>query len=385
MRILFFIDSLNAGGKERRCVELLKGLNNLPCIDFQIVVMNENIHYREVFALNTKIHFLIRKTKKDLIVFRKFYKTCREYKPDIVHCWNDMTAVIAIPTCKLLHIKLINGMVADAPVKTNLFKSKSIFYSKITFPFSDIIVSNSRAGLNAYNAPYKKSEVIYNGYNFERNLGIRSKEVIKNEYQIDTEYIVGMIASFSKFKDYKTYYEAASLILRRRKDVTFLSIGNDTDSSESVEMAGTLCLDNHFRLLGKKSDIESIISIIDIGVLATFTEGISNAILECMAQEKPVIATFCDGTSEIIDDSKTGFLVATSDATGMADKIEVLLKDSSLRKQMGESAKRKIQDCFTIEEMVNNYITLYSRIKTNTATSLKKKFKKRAKRNLQVV
>jgi len=50
MRILFFIDNLNAGGKERRCVELLKGLNNLPDIDFEVVVMDKNIHAASVLG-----------------------------------------------------------------------------------------------------------------------------------------------------------------------------------------------------------------------------------------------------------------------------------------------------------------------------------------------
>ena len=110
------------GGKERRCVELLKGLKTYPWIQYEIVVMNDNIHYQEVFGLESKIHFLIRKTKKDWSVFRKFYNICRAYRPDIIHSWNDMTTIISIPTCKLLNIKLLNGMVSDTPVKTKFFK-----------------------------------------------------------------------------------------------------------------------------------------------------------------------------------------------------------------------------------------------------------------------
>lgn len=379
MKILVFIDNLNAGGKERRCVELLKALNNLPDMNFEIVVMDNNIHYQEVFTLNTKIHYLIRKTKKDLTVFRKFFKICREYKPDIVHCWNDMTAVIAVPTCKLLHITLMNGMIADAPLNKNPFTNKSIFYSKITFPFSHFIVGNSKAGLKAYNAPVQKSKLIYNGYNFTRNCQIESKEVIKNEFKIETDFVVGMIASFSHFKDYKTYYEAASIILQKRKDVTFLSVGKNTDSLESIGMVDKDFLKNHFRLLGKKSDIESIINIIDIGVLATFTEGISNSVLELMAQGKSVVATTCEGTREIIDNGTTGFLVKTSDALEMAEKIEILLNDDKLRKEIGESAQKKIQESFNIELMVTSYISSYRKIANTQNPRQKEKLQNRPK------
>jgi glycosyltransferase involved in cell wall biosynthesis len=379
MRILFFIDNLNAGGKERRCVELLKGLNNLPDISFEVVVMDKNIHYDALFVLNVKIQYLIRKTKKDLTVFRKFYKICRQHKPDIVHCWNDMTAVIAVPACRLLRIKLINGMVADAPVNKTLFNSKSVFYSKITFPFSDVIVANSKAGLNAYKAPRQKSQVIYNGYNFKRNCQLKTREEVRNEYKINTDYVVGMIASFSRFKDYKTFYEAASLILQKRSDVTFLAVGNNTDSTESIRMVNNRFLKNHFRLLGKKSDIESIVNITDIGVLATFTEGISNSVLEFMAQQKPVVASLCDGTKEIIDNGTTGLLVKTSDANEMAEKIQVLLSDGTLRKQMGQLAQKRIQDSFTIEQMINNYTVLYRQIAKNKSFGQKNNLENRHK------
>src|SRR6185312_14588723 len=121
MRILFFIDGLYAGGKERRLTELMKGLNSISEISFEIVVMNDKVHYQQVFDLNTKVHYLIRKTKKDLSVFQKFYRLCKSYRPDIVHCWDSMTAVIAVPICKLLNIILVNGMVVDTPVKQNIF------------------------------------------------------------------------------------------------------------------------------------------------------------------------------------------------------------------------------------------------------------------------
>ena len=118
-----------------------------------------------------------------------------------------------------------------------------------------------------------------------------------------------MVATFSGLKDYKTYYKAADIVLRKRNDVTFLAIGSYTDSLASQKLVCSQFRD-HFRLLGKKSGIESIINTIDICVLATFTEGISNSIMEYMALGKPVIASAGGGTNEILEDKKTGFLLS---------------------------------------------------------------------------
>src|ERR1017187_10441114 len=100
MKIIFFIDSLTAGGKERRLIELMKGIKLKPTIEFELVVMSNEIHYQQVFDLDIKIHYLIRTSKKGLSVFKKFYDICKTYKPDIVHCWDSMTAIIAVPACK---------------------------------------------------------------------------------------------------------------------------------------------------------------------------------------------------------------------------------------------------------------------------------------------
>ena len=99
----------------------MKGIKLNPSIEFELAVMSNEVDYPEVFDLDIRIHYLVRKTKKDLSVFHKFYKICRQYNADIVHCWDSMTAIYAIPACKLLHIKLVNGLVVDAPVKQNIF------------------------------------------------------------------------------------------------------------------------------------------------------------------------------------------------------------------------------------------------------------------------
>jgi glycosyltransferase involved in cell wall biosynthesis len=363
MKILFFINGIYLGGKERRLVELMKEIKLRQQFEFELVVMNPEINYREIFDLKIKIHYLIRKTKKDFSVFRKFYKICKEYKPDIIHCWDNMTAFYSIPSCRLLNIKLLNGMVVDSPSNRNILNKKWL-RAKLVFQFSNLVIGNSKAGLKAYNVPSKKSFVVYNGYNFNRNERLLEKKIIRQQLNIHTPYIIGMVATFSEFKDYRTYYNAASIVLRNRNDVTFLSIGNNTDSLASKVMVDGE-FKNHFRLLGKKSEIESFINAIDIGVLATFTEGISNSIMEYMALGKPVIATSGGGTNEIVEDNKTGFLVKTSDAEDLANKMELLLNNAELRTQMGSKGQERIRNLFSINTMVKKYISFYERLVSN--------------------
>jgi len=360
MKILFFIDSFPAGGKERRLLELMKGLKKQSGIEFELIIMNNDVHYKEIFELGINIHFVIRKTKKDLSIFSKFYRLCKNFKPDIVHCWDSMTAVYLVPVSKLLRIKLVNGMVVDAPAKQNIH-NKTWFRARLTFPFSHVIIGNSNAGLSAYKAPGRKSVCIYNGFNFNRTGFISDTEEIKKDLVINTPYVVGMVASFSVFKDYPTYYKAAEILLEKRKDITFLAIGDDTDSENSKNLIHDKYADN-FRMLGRRLDVESLVSIMDVCVLATFTEGISNSILEYMALGKPVVATDGGGTSEIVREGETGLLMKPGQPAELAQRIETLLDDKELRNKMGIAGKLRVEQDFSIENMVNNFIYQYKKI-----------------------
>jgi glycosyltransferase involved in cell wall biosynthesis len=360
MKLLFFIDTLSAGGKERRLMELMKGLKQEPDIDFELVVMDNNIQYKEVYDLGINIHKIIRKTKKDLSVFGKVYKVCKSYRPDLVHCWDSMSAVYLIPAVKSLNMKFINGMVTDAPEITGI-RNKAWLRAQLTFPFSDLVIGNSKAGLAAYNAPSSKSICIPNGFNFKRIKSVEPPLQIREEIGIGTEYVVGMVASLSKYKDYQTYFAAAQLLLTKRNDVTFLALGNDTDSEASKKLIEGSFIKN-FKLLGRKANIESFINTMDVCVLATFTEGISNSIMEYMALGKPVVATAGGGTVELVEDTKTGFLVGQSNAVELAEKIETLLNNQDLRNKMGAAGKERVHNHFSIEKMVHEYILNYKKL-----------------------
>lgn len=359
MHILFIIDCLTSGGKERRMVELLKGLKKVEGIQCSLAIMSYEIYYKEVLEFNIPIHYFIRKTKKDISIFNKLYHFCQDTKPDVIHCWDSMTAVYSAYVCKLLGITFVNGMVIDTPAGLKILY-KHWVRAQFVFPFSDIIIGNSNAGLKSYRAPSRKSFCIYNGYNFERSSNILPVNEIRKQLNIDTKYIVGMVAEFSILKDYKTYYMAAKTILDSRNDVTFVAIGKNTDADESLTLVAEKQQSN-FRFLGTKSNIESYINVMDICVLATFTEGISNAIMEYMALGKPVVATSGGGTNEIIQDKITGYLVKKSDPVDLAEKMEVLLNDSELRGQMGSLGKKRVENLFSIDRMVNDYVSVYQK------------------------
>ena len=327
------------------------------------MIMSNTIHYTEINNLGIEIIKILRKNRKDLSIFSQFKKLIEQFRPDVVHCWESMTAVYLAPVCRMTGCPLVNGMVTNVPMKWKIINHHWL-RARLTFPFSRVIVSNSQAGLKAYMVPKRKGIVIYNGFDFSRLDGIIDAGVVRREMGIKTDYVVGMVASFCKQKDYPTYYRAAQLLLSKRRDITFVSIGAETDSEESVGLVDDN-LKLYFRFLGKRNAIESYINAMDVCVLATFTEGISNSLIEYMALKKPVVATIGGGTEELVRSGSTGFLIRPSDPEVMADKINILIDNVKLRNQFGIKGRERIENHFSIDRMVNDYLNVYNKIINN--------------------
>jgi glycosyltransferase involved in cell wall biosynthesis len=119
---------------------------------------------------------------------------------------------------------------------------------------------------------------------------------------------------------------------------------------------------------GIRNDVESIVTIFDIGILLTdlekHGEGISNSIMEYMALGKPVIATDGGGTKELVIDGETGFLIPQKSPKLLAEKIDYLLNNEPLRKRLGTKGKERIQKEFSLDKMVSEHIKLYEELLT---------------------
>ena len=189
MRILYFIDGLGPGGKERRLVELIRELSKDSKFQLELAVTKKEIHYKDVYASNIKIHYIERKgLKKDPRVFYAFYKIAQKFKPDIIHVWSNLVAVYAIPTKIILNIPMVNNQITNSTIQ----RGSSLLNHRLTFPFSDRIIANTHAGLEAYNAPNKQSLVIYNGFDFKRIENLEDASICEtqtaNNHQIHRWY-----------------------------------------------------------------------------------------------------------------------------------------------------------------------------------------------------
>lgn len=358
MKILYIINGFGGGGKERRLLQLTKGLIDKG-ISILILSVSTRKNYDIKFdAPNIQIIELQEINRKKIIKFIRYY--LKNFKPDIVHLWCSIPIVSIVTTVGkfMYRYKLIAGFIADAnPIKGSLLKIATQF----VYLIADAVVGNSKAGIIAQKAPSRKSFVIYNGFDFTRLNNLQN--ISKKQYGINHEYIVSMFARVDECKDYNMFLNVAKRIESHNKNILFLGIGQgcmlDTYKNKlTSEKIGNVIF------LGFRKDVEALLKISDICLLFTnnnyHAEGISNSILEAMAVGKPVIATNGGGTPEIINNGVDGYIIQPQDCNTAIDIILRLINSETLRKTIGDNAQKKIYKDFSLEKMTNEYIKLYS-------------------------
>ena len=355
------IESLRIGGKERQALELFKALQEEPDLDVQVIVLAKKDGSYSLPGNEKGIHFVGTDTMSPLQICSTIYRFCRDYRPEVLHTWGIMPTLCSFPAAKLMKIKVLNASIRFA-VRFKPFNRKW-FAARLSYLFSNMVTANSIAGLRAQGLEgHKKCHVVYNGFDLER---VQIPTVIQDSEvspKIATRYVVGMVGSFNDSKDYKTFVNAASSILRVRKDVTFLCVGEGPNlHAIRAAVPGDYSASIHFT--GKLDPVDSIERMLDVGVLACNTrghaEGISNTIMEYMAFAKPVIATDSGGNHEIVEDQVTGFLVRAFSADELAAKIITLLDNEELRLKMGKAGRERIAKEFNLSKMAQGYLGLY--------------------------
>lgn len=371
MKILFFAESLQVGGKERRLLELIQYLKQYTDYTITLVLTEPLIHYEYVYELGISIKIIKRKgLKYDPLPFIKFYRYCRYFKPDIIHAWGRMTTFYAIPAKLICRIPIVSNLISDSKRSFKSCSLDSFFFTADIF-FSNVILSNSKSGLRAYKINTTKAKVIWNGVNFERFQQKFITTKVREELGVITDFMLVMVATFSIFKDYDLFLDVAKEIRKFRDDVTLIGVGDGPEWNRIQQRIEDEQINNVI-LTGKQKEVERIIAASDIGILCTFSEGISNSIIECMALGKPVISTdLIGGSKEIIIEGETGYCIERS-AEKIVTLINFLLNYSELRVSMGNKGRERISSHFSIKRMSEEFEIVYKEVLAQTKTKKNK-------------
>jgi len=200
-------------------------------------------------------------------------------------------------------------------------------------------------------------EIIYNGVNTD-HFNPRGEKVDRNILGIPKDaFVVGNVGRLDPIKEHRTLLRAFQKFLRTHYNSHLLIIGDGPERKNLEIIAG-----KNVHFLGNRTDIPELLRTLDVLVLCSRNEGLSNTIMEGMASGLPVIATCVGGNTELVDDGQTGILINPIDTESLGNALKYYATNPEMAIQHGRKGRSKMVRHFSIEEMVKNYEMIYRKI-----------------------
>lgn len=364
IRICFVIDTMEVGGTENQLLTLISSLDPKKFKTYLVCLKHSNT-LRDIPAGSEKIVLDLNSFKSPKFIFKllEFRSFLRKEQIEIVQAYFFDANIFAILSAKLACVKKVISCRRDMGFWYN---RRKLFTLRLLNGCVDRFLVNSNAIKENMSkmekVPLDKIDVIYNGIRPERYAcdDADERDRLRKEFKIPADHIVvGCTANLNrKVKRVDRFIRAAALISRSATKVSFLIIGDGCLRGELAGLANDLGIGDKIIFTGLRSDVAALLKMIDIGVLTSDSEGISNSILEYMAAGIPAVVTDVGGNPELIEDNREGFLVHP-EIEAISDSVLKLINNPELRHTLGRNGRQKACSIFSLKSMVQKTENYY--------------------------
>lgn len=199
-----------------------------------------------------------------------------------------------------------------------------------------------------------RSEVIHDGVRIPEEADGGAIVRLRRELGLPEDgVVVALTGQVSEIKGIWDFIDAAAVMVGRGVPVTFAVLGDDLKGKgalreQAQRVVAERGLAERVRFLGFRPDAPRLLAAFDIIAVPSHIEPLGNATLEAMATGRAVVGSRVGGIPEMIVDGETGYLVPPRDPARLADALEVLVYDSSLRDRFGRAGRRRAEASFGV-------------------------------------
>jgi glycosyltransferase involved in cell wall biosynthesis len=214
-----------------------------------------------------------------------------------------------------------------------------------------------------WGVPPQKVSCVRSAIDLTPYLGDADPTAFRRRFGIPEDALmVATLAQLIPRKGHRVLLEVIPRILEQVPNARFLFFGEGPYRSTLESLVERKGLTGIVQLPGYVTETPALLRAADAIVHPALREGLGIAILEAMGMGKPVVASAVGGIPEVIDGPETGFLVPPGDSSALEDALVRLLRDSDLRRRIGDAAARRIRDEFSIDAMVAGNLDIYTRL-----------------------
>jgi L-malate glycosyltransferase len=281
----------------------------------------------------------------------------RRNRVQIAHAFDFYTNLVMVPAAKLAGVPVIIGSHRQLG---DLMTASKFRAQVAVFRLCDAVVCNSQAAadrLVTAGVSAKKIAVIGNAL---PDAAFAPTEAALPK--LPGVARVGMVARMNaRYKNHSGFLRIASRVRQQIPQTEFVLVGDGPLRQELLAEASQLGLGLSAIFLGDRHDMPAVLASLDVAVLTSDSESLSNVVLEAMAAGLPVAAYDVGGNSELLNHGR-GVLVPEADEGAFADAVTNILSDPDRRNQLSSSGRQFAQNNFSLEQVRGRYIELYLRL-----------------------
>ena len=352
--ILFIVRTMGLGGTENVVLQLCEILSDK--VNKIVVCSSGGVHEKKLQEMGVK-HYLIpdiaSKNPMDML------KCCRSIKSiidkeqiTIVHSHHRMAAFYAELVAPKSAVKVANAH--------NTFTDKKKL-TQLAYRNTKVVAVGEMVKKNLteyFEIPKEQVCVIHNAVKpFDGK--IVPIEMLYKEHA-KGKVLIGNIGRLSEQKGMTYFIEAAEITTRTHPEARFIIVGDGEEREQLHAQIEKKKLQNKILFLGYRNDIQNVMNQLDFVVLSSLWEGLP--LIEAYSVGKTVIGTAVDGTPEIIRDGVDGYLVEPRNPMQLAEKMNELIENPEMRKELELQAKERYQTEFSFDNLTQRYIEFYKLI-----------------------
>jgi len=360
---------LQVGGLENGVVNLV---NQLPRDRYRhaIVCLTEATEFRErIDRPDVAIYEMHKRAGQDFGLWRNLYRLFREIRPGIVHSRNIGCLEAQIPAWLARVPCRVHGEhgwdVSDPDGSNRSYRWLRRLHAPLVHRFIALSREIEQYLLQRVGISRRKVSRIYNGVdNVRFHPGDRS--ALPGAFVDDESVVFGTVGRMHGVKDQTNLCRAFVLLCKQRPELAprmrLVLVGDGPLRQACSETLAAAGLTHQAWLPGNRDDVPELMRALDVFILPSLAEGISNTILEAMASGLPVIATAVGGNGELVAEGETGALVPPGDPQALATSMAAYAADRGLRRVHGDAGCRRAAEDFSMAQMLAAYGGVYEQL-----------------------
>jgi glycosyltransferase involved in cell wall biosynthesis len=358
VRVCFLIDELAVAGTETQLLALIRHLDRRRVEPHLCLLRGDGAASRALEPADCPVWRLgvgALARPRALAQLVRFVRLLRRHRIDVLQAYFPDSSYFGVPAAWLA------GVPNRLRTRNNLGHWLTPLHRRLgraLNAWTTGTLTNCEAArqalLAAEGPPPETVRVLENGVDLGRFLAIPPASATSSEVPC-----VGAVANLRPVKGVDVFVAAAALLAERHPRAVFRVAGEGGQRAEleaAVERHG---LAGRFLLPGAAGDVPGFLAGLDVAVLPSRAEGMSNALLEYMAAARPVVATAVGGNTELVADGVHALLVPPDDPTALAGAIDRLLTDRALAGRLGAAARRRARERYGREAMVRRFQDFY--------------------------